>query len=68
VRIAYWHEDHSFLVTDEDGAVKRVSAYRRTDGVPFLAPSFASDGRKKALRLRVDNSRNRRWVLDTDRV
>jgi hypothetical protein len=69
VTIDYWPDDHSFLIGSyENGAIARVSVDGTSDRRPFLSPSFPEDGRKQALRIRIDGPRDRLWVLDSDRL
>jgi hypothetical protein len=65
--IDYWHAGRSFLVGSyQHGGIWGISAAGISDAEPFL-PSHEA-GPQKALRVRVDNARERLWVLDTDAV
>ncbi len=63
----YWPESRAFLVGSyHDGSIQRMAF----DG-PAAQELFQekhADGRRKALRLKVDRAANRLWVLDVDAV
>jgi hypothetical protein len=61
----YWREERLLLAGSyEDGIVHAL----RHDGIPASRPFLVPDahGPRRALRLRVDNLRDRLWILDTD--
>lgn len=65
VSVAYWKRPDRFLVgTFQGGALHSVSV---TDAEVTLAnPASMPSGHRTALRLAIDEARNRLWVLDFD--
>lgn len=63
----YWHEQGAFLAGSyHDGSVQRLGAGSARGTGLFL--DKRSDGRERALRLKVDAVRDRLWVLDAGGV